>query len=51
MQAVDQVTSPQFLQTNDVKTDSQNPEKDFGVIEHFMTKGRPIHPYPGEIEK
>jgi hypothetical protein len=51
MQSVDQVTSPQVVQTNDVTVDKQNPEKDFGVIEHFMTKGRPIHPYPGEIEK
>jgi siderophore synthetase component len=51
LQSVELVTPSQMVQTNDNKPDKQNPEKDFGTIEHFITKGRPIHPYPREIER
>ena len=37
--------------TNQTTTNQQDPQKKFQPINHFITRGKPIHPYPSNQNK
>ena len=37
--------------TNQITTNQQDPQKKFQPVNHFITRGKPLHPYPSDLNK
>jgi hypothetical protein len=42
--------APNFS-TNQSELNQQDPQKKFQPVNHFITRGKPIHPYPSDLNK